>query len=97
MAVAAAAVLKVEYAGEAQAQARPHTTKDVAMAGNEILRATISVEHVTITSNKPFEAVRADLESQVPHIDTGISVLLRYGEAERARRELERASRSFDL
>jgi hypothetical protein len=52
----------------------------------------ISVEHVTIRSQKPFESVKAALERLVPRIDDGIFVLLRYGEAERARRELEQAS-----
>lgn len=50
---------------------------------------SISVEHVTITSNKPFESVRAELETLVPRIDDGIFTLLRYGESGRARRELE--------
>ena len=50
---------------------------------------SISVEHVTIGSNKPFENVRAKLETLVPRIDDGIFTLLRYGESERARRELE--------
>jgi uncharacterized protein (DUF302 family) len=46
---------------------------------------------VTIRSQKPFESVKAALERLVPRIDDGVFVLLRYGEAERARRELERA------
>lgn len=50
---------------------------------------TISVEHVTIRSNKSFEDVRDKLETLVPQIDDGIFTLLRYGESERARRELE--------
>lgn len=50
---------------------------------------SISVEHVTIRSSHPFEAVRARLEALVPRIDDGIFTLLRYGESERARRELE--------
>jgi uncharacterized protein (DUF302 family) len=50
---------------------------------------TISVDHVTIGSNKPFENVRAKLETLVPRIDDGIFTLLRYGESERALRELE--------
>jgi uncharacterized protein (DUF302 family) len=50
---------------------------------------SISVEHVTIGSNKPFENVRAKLETLVPRIDDGIFTLIRYGESERARRELE--------
>jgi uncharacterized protein (DUF302 family) len=48
---------------------------------------SISVEHVTIGSNKPFENVRAKLETLVPRIDDGIFTLLQYGES--ARQELE--------
>src|SRR6201996_9694129 len=50
---------------------------------------TISIEHVTIRSNKSFEAVRDKLETLVPRIDDGIFTLLRYGESTRALRELE--------
>lgn len=50
---------------------------------------SISVEHVTIGSNKSFKDVRAKLERLVPRIDDGIFTLLRYGESDRARRELE--------
>ena len=61
------------------------------MAGLDVNTATISIEHVTIPSQRPFESVKAALERLVPRIDDGIFVLLRYGEAERARRELEQA------
>jgi uncharacterized protein (DUF302 family) len=50
---------------------------------------TISIEHVTISSTKPFEEVRAKLVGLAPRIDDGIFTLLRYGESTRARRELE--------
>ncbi|MGN8114007.1 DUF302 domain-containing protein [Labrys sp. 22185] len=46
-------------------------------------------EHVTIRSTKPFAEAKARLESLVPRIDDGIFTLLRYGEADRALRELE--------
>ncbi len=52
-------------------------------------KQTISVEHVTIRSSKSFDAVKTKLESLLPRIDDGIFTLLRYGEAERALRELE--------
>jgi uncharacterized protein (DUF302 family) len=61
------------------------------MAGRDINTATIPVEHVTIRSQKSFESVKAALEQLVPRIDDGIFVLLRYGEAERAHRELKQA------
>lgn len=46
-------------------------------------------EHVTIRSSKPFAEVEAKLRGLVPRIDDGIFTLLRYGEADRALRELE--------
>jgi uncharacterized protein (DUF302 family) len=50
---------------------------------------TVSIEHVTIRSNGTFQAVRARLENAIPRIDDGIFTLLRYGESDRALRELE--------
>lgn len=61
------------------------------MAVRGVSTTTISVEHVTIPSQKSFESVRTALESLVPRLDDGVLVLLRYGKAERARRELEKA------
>jgi hypothetical protein len=52
---------------------------------------TTAVEHVTVPSQKSFESVKTELESLVPRIDDGVFALLRDGEAERARRELEQA------
>ncbi len=60
------------------------------MASFDVSAATIQVEHVRILSRKSFESVKAELESLIPHVDDGIFVLLRYGEAERARQELEK-------
>jgi len=51
-------------------------------------------EHVTIRSLKPFTETKAKLESLVPRIDDGIFTLLRYGEAERALRELEASAKA---
>jgi hypothetical protein len=65
--------------------------KERTMAGLGVNTASISIEHVTIPSQKSFESVKAALEQLVPRIDDGSFVLLRYGEAERARRELEQA------
>jgi uncharacterized protein (DUF302 family) len=50
---------------------------------------TITVEHVTIRSDKSFALVKAKLESLVTRIDDGIFTLLRYGETDRALKELE--------
>ena len=90
-AAAAAVVLGVGYASKAAAQSKPKMQKERTMAGLDVNTATISIEHVTIPSQKSFESVKAALERLVPRIDDGIFVLLRYGEAERARRELEQA------
>jgi uncharacterized protein (DUF302 family) len=61
------------------------------MASIDVSATTILIEHVTIPSRKSFEVVKAELEALVPRVDDGIFVLLRYGEAERASRELEKA------
>ena len=85
-AAAAAVVPGVGYASKAAAQSKPKMQKERTMAGLDVNTATISIEHVTIPSQKSFESVKAALERLVPRIDDGIFVLLRYGEAERARR-----------
>lgn len=59
------------------------------MANAQHSTRAIPVEHVTIRSTKPFEDVRAKLATSAPRIDDGIFTLLRYGESERAFRELE--------
>jgi hypothetical protein len=61
------------------------------MARLKVHTTTIAVEHVTVPSQKSFECVKTELESLVPRIDDGVFALLRDGEAERARRELEQA------
>ncbi|MDF2687506.1 MAG: hypothetical protein K0Q80_471 [Microvirga sp.] len=59
------------------------------MKAPTLSRQTFANEHVTIRSPKPFPETKAKLESLLPRIDDGIFTLLRYGEAERALRELE--------
>lgn len=59
------------------------------MANQGISNRTISVEHVTIHSSNLFDTVRAKLEALLPRIDDGIFTLLKYGESERALRELK--------
>jgi uncharacterized protein (DUF302 family) len=59
------------------------------MVAPTISTQTYANEHVTIRSPKPFADTKAKLEGLVPRIDDGIFTLLRYGEAERALRELE--------
>jgi uncharacterized protein (DUF302 family) len=59
------------------------------MTSTAVSTRSISVDHVTIRSDKSFQEVRAKLETLLPRIDDGIFVLLQYGESDRARRELE--------
>ena len=49
-------------------------------------------EHVTIRSANAFAETQTKLHRLVPRIDDGIFTLLRYGETERALRELEAAA-----
>ncbi len=88
--MAAAAALSIASVGKARGRLKLEMSREIAMASFEVSATTIHVEHVTIPSRKSFESVKAELESLVPRIDDGIFVLLRYGEAERARRELEK-------
>jgi uncharacterized protein (DUF302 family) len=46
---------------------------------------TIAVEHVRISSGRPFAEVRRKLEGTVPRLDTGIADALRSGDQERAK------------
>jgi hypothetical protein len=58
---------------------------------NEILsETTIAVQHVKISLAQSFERARDAFESILPQLDAGILVLLRNGEVERARQQLER-------
>jgi hypothetical protein len=91
-AAAAAVALGAQCASEAEAQSEPKMQKETQMADLDVNTATVSVEHVTIPSQKSFESVKAALERLVPRIDDGIFVLLRYGETDRARRELDQTS-----
>ena len=59
------------------------------MANEVYEKQIISVEHVTIRSSNSFDIVRTKLEALLPRLDDGIFTLLRYGETERALRELE--------
>lgn len=88
--MAAAAALSIASVGKARGRLKLEMSREIAMASFEVSATTIHVEHVTISSRKSFESVKAELELLVPRIDDGIFVLLRYGEAERARRELEK-------
>jgi uncharacterized protein (DUF302 family) len=58
---------------------------------NETLReTTVAVQHVKIALAQSFERAREAFESILPRFDAEIMVLLRNGEVERARQQLER-------
>jgi uncharacterized protein (DUF302 family) len=46
---------------------------------------TIAVEHIRISSGRPFAEVRQKLEGTVPRLDTGIAEVLRSGDQQRAK------------
>jgi uncharacterized protein (DUF302 family) len=56
----------------------------------QLTSTRIAVEHVTLSSAKPFEAVRSALEAAVPVIDLDYAKLLRAGRVDEARDLLER-------
>jgi uncharacterized protein (DUF302 family) len=55
----------------------------------ELTKQTISVEHVTIRSNKSFEDTKSALEHSLAWLDDGVFTLLRFGETKRALEVLE--------
>jgi uncharacterized protein (DUF302 family) len=60
------------------------------MSDPTISGKTVELEHITATSTTSFTTAKAALEGLLRTIDPGITVLLRYGESDRARKELER-------
>jgi uncharacterized protein (DUF302 family) len=60
------------------------------MTNQMLSESTIAVRHVKISLAQPFERAREAFESILPQFDAGILVLLRDGEVERARQQLER-------
>ena len=46
---------------------------------------TIAVEHIRISSGRPFAEVRRKLESTLPRLDIGIAEALRSGDQKRAK------------
>lgn len=57
---------------------------------SQLTSTRITVEHVTLSSTKSFEAVRSALESSVPGIDLDYAKLLKAGKVNEARDLLER-------
>src|SRR5580700_10833077 len=56
-----------------------------ATAQASVTSQTIAVEHIRISSGRPFAEVRRKLEGTVPKLDTGIAEALRSGDQERAK------------
>jgi uncharacterized protein (DUF302 family) len=56
-----------------------------ATAQATVTSRTIAVEHIRISSRRPFGEVRRKLEGIVPKLDTGIAEVLRSGDQERAK------------
>ena len=50
----------------------------------EVSTRTISIQHITIVSNKSFDDTRAAFENTLGRLDENVFVLLRYGQVERA-------------
>jgi hypothetical protein len=51
----------------------------------QVKSQTIAVEHIRISSERPFAEVRRKLESTVPKLDRSIAEALRSGDQERAK------------
>jgi uncharacterized protein (DUF302 family) len=60
--------------------------KDMAQATTQcsVTSQTIAVEHIRISSERPFAEVRRKLEGTVPRLDGGIAEALRSGDQKRA-------------
>jgi hypothetical protein len=54
---------------------------------------TIAIEHIRISSGRPFAEVRRKLEAKVPRLDTGIAEALRSGDQKRAKAYEESGSK----
>jgi hypothetical protein len=65
------------------------------MPAAEVTSKPITVEHVRITSPRPFAQVRTALEADLPRIDAKITVLLSNGDQEGIRQYEEHGARLF--
>ena len=59
-------------------------------AENRVTSQRVSIEHVRITSTRTFAEVKAALEAKLRRYDDRIAALIRSGDIERARAELEK-------
>ena len=51
----------------------------------QVKSQTIAVEHIRISSERPFAEVRSKLEATIPKLDIGIAEALSSGDQERAK------------
>ena len=58
----------------------------------EVSTRTISIQHITIVSNKSFDDTRAAFENTLGRLDENVFVLLQYGQVEGALEVLESLS-----
>jgi uncharacterized protein (DUF302 family) len=65
------------------------------MPTSEVMSTPIPVEHVRITSKRPFAEVRAALEADLPQLDTNIMVLLSSGDQEAVKHHEEHGPKLF--
>jgi uncharacterized protein (DUF302 family) len=72
---------------KARLPARGRWERDMTEATSHVsvTSRTIAVEHITITSGRPFAEVRRKLESTVPKLDKGIAEALGSGDQKRAK------------
>lgn len=59
------------------------------MSNVNLTRVVVEIEHVTITTSKPFAETATALEASVPQVDDGIWERLENGDAANVRKELE--------
>ena len=67
----------------------PHIRAQTASEGR-VMSQRVSIEHIRIISTRTFTEAKAALEAKVQRYDDRIAALLRNGETERAREELEK-------
>ena len=60
------------------------------LSGSQVVAERVSIEHIRITTAKPFAEVKAALESKVKGYDDRVGSMLRSGDIEGARAEIER-------
>ena len=84
-AVAAALILLAYLALAPRARAQSQSG-----SGAQVTAQRVTIEHIRIISPKPFAEVKAALESRLKRYDDHVALMIRNGDVEGARAELER-------